>query len=259
MKKGLYIPSVRPESLYKLLNSIVELGVIKDWEIYIYLQCYSPDDYRYLMDNYGHLISGVLQSPKRVAPYIARCELMRVYPSDIYCINDDDAVMMDKVNYNTPIQFLLNNKDSGMISTNWVRVNTKKMMARKRYEDKFLKQNLVNTGGGLLFRHDVADKILEKPIKAYLYDDIQLSLNSYISGYKNYRYLGSIIEHNAVMNGGIKTLYKEQEMCLLDGRLVNMKPTTQIYDHVNNNYHMPTSSNLTEKAHKLHKQNNANI
>jgi len=253
MRKGLYIPSVRPQSLYKLLNSIQTLEVIKDWNIYVYLQCYSYSDHAYLMNNYGHMISGSIVSSKRVAPYVARCELMKAYPSDIYCMNDDDAIMMDKVNYEAPVEFLLENRNAGMISTNWVRVNTEKMMARKRYEHKFLKQNLVNTGGGLIFRHDVADSVLGKVIKPYLYDDIMLSLNAYISGYKNYRYLGSIIEHNAVMNGGIKTLYKEQEMCLLDERLIDMHPTTEIYPHKNNNYHMPTSKNLTEKAHKLHK------
>lgn len=257
MKKGFYVPSVRPKSLFKLLKSIRQLNVIQDWDIYLYLQCYSNDERDKLRGEYGDMIEGMLITNERVAPYVARRELMNHFPSDIYCLNDDDAVMLNMVNYETPVQFLLENRLAGMISTNWVRVNTEKMMARKRYEDVFVKQKLVNTGGGLIFRNDILKNFREDEIQPYLYDDIAFALQSYILGYDNYRYLGSIIEHNAVMKGGIKTLYKEREMCLLPEDLIEMKPTTDIYPHKNNNYHMPTQRDLTQLAHRLHRENNA--
>jgi len=259
MVKALCIPSVRPDSLRKFLRSIVQLNILQDWQIYIYFQCYTEEERMDIYNLYGHIISGDIVSSNRVAPYIARCNLMDVFEADIYCMNDDDAIFMNLVDYQTPIYKILNDPKCGMISTNWVRVNTPKMMARKRYEKEFKTQNIVNTGGGLLFSKRVRDAILKLPIKAYLYDDIMLSLNAYISGFKNYRYLGSIIEHNAVMNGGIKTLYKRQKMELLPAQLINMKKTTDIYPHANNNYHMPTSSDLTEVAKNLHKTNYENL
>ena len=260
MRKSIYIPTVRPDSLNRFFKSVVELNLLQDWNFFFYFQCYTKQNIRELFSKYGHLISGYLESDKRVAPYVARCELMKTYKSDIYCVNDDDAVLMNLLDYNTPVQKILQDHKCGMISTNWVRVNTPKMMAQKRYEREFKKQNLINTGGGLLFSDKVLKtSILNQPILPYLYDDIALSLNAYVGGWNNYRYLGSIIEHNAVMNGGIKTLYKERSMQLLDSRFIDMKKTTSIYPHENNNYHMPTSKNITEYAHKLHKENSIKI
>jgi hypothetical protein len=259
MIKVLCIPTVRPESLKKLLSSIVELNILQDWKIYIYFQCYTEEEIKSIYSLYGDIINGDYTSPYRIAPYIARCRLMENVKADIFCVNDDDAVFMNLVDYETPIQKILQDPKCGMISTNWVRVNTPKMMARKRYEKEFKSQNIVNTGGGLLFSDKVRDAVLKKPIKAYLFDDIMLSLNAYISGYKNYRYLGSIIEHNAVMNGGIRTLYKEQKMELLPDKYINMKKTKSIYPYENNNYHMPTAKDLTEKAKYLHNINYENI
>lgn len=259
MKKALCIPSVRPDSLRKLLSSIVKLNILQDWQVYIYFQCYTEEEKKSIYNSFGHIISGDYSVDHRVAPYIARCNLMEIFEADIYCMNDDDAIFMNLVDYETPIHKILQDPKCGMISTNWVRVNTPKMMARKRYEKEFKTQNIVNTGGGLLFSKRVRDAVLKLPIKAYLYDDIMLSLNAYISGFKNYRYLGSIIEHNAVMNGGIKTLYKRQKMELLPAELITMKKTTEIYPHANNNYHMPTARDLTNRAKKLHTINYENL
>ena len=259
MTKALCIPSVRPASLRKLLSSIVELNILRDWKIHVYFQCYTDEERTSIWDSFGHILSGEIVSDCRVPPYIARCRLLETVDADIFCMNDDDAVFMDLFDYETPIQKIDQDPKCGMVSTNWVRVNTPKMMARKRYEKEFKTQSIVNTGGGLLFSDKVKKAVLRKPIEAYLYDDIMLSLNAYISGFKNYRYLGSIIEHNAVMKGGIKTLYKEQNMSLLPSEYINMKKTTSIYPHDNNNYHMPVSGALTDRAKSLHKINYAKL
>lgn len=259
MNKALCIPSVRFNSLDKLLWSIKNLDILKDWNIYVYFQSYSDKDLDSIFKNHSDIINDHIISENRIAPYIARCELMKRFDADIYCMNDDDAVFMNMVNYETPCYKILSNSKIGMISTNWVRVNTPKMMAKKRYENKYISQKIVNTGGGLLFSRKVAEIILKSEIKAYLYDDIMLSLNAYVNGYKNYRYLGSIVEHNAVMKGGIKTLYKEKQMELLPKDLISMKKTTSIYPYDNNNYHMPTSRDLTQLADNMHKINYENI
>ena len=259
MKKSIYITSVRPKLLTRLLRSVKEQNALPGWNVYLFLQCYTKDEYFDLSNEFKDLISDVILSDVRVEPYVARTSLIAKFQSDIYCIWDDDMVMMPMLNYNTIVDFLRENIHAGMVSGNWVRANTAKMMSRKRYEDKFVNQKIVYTGGGLLFRHDVAQSILSFPIKGYLYDDVQLSLNAYISGYENYRYLGSVIEHNIVSQGGIKTLYKERSMVLLDDTLITLTPCTSIYEHQSNNFYMPQSKDLTPLAHQLHNQNKVTI
>ena len=127
-------------------------------------------------------------------------------------------------------------------------------MKMKKISDSYKKQRIVFTGGGMLFAKKIRNVLISKPQTDWLFDDVQFSLDSYTSGYMNYRYMGSIIEHNVIVKGGIKTLFNERQMTLNDQTLIHLKKGSEKYDY-DNCYYMPTDSNITEVSHNLHKYN----
>jgi hypothetical protein len=237
----------------RFIQSFYKYGYNKEWSIVVQTQCYSNEDINLIKQVDIENKMTIEISNERIAPYIGKVNLLKKYYSDIYCTMDDDCNFLSETKIDNAINFCLK-KDVGIISCNWIRFNTEKMMSKKTIEHKFIKQKIVFTGGGMLFKREVANKIVSYKIDKWLFDDVQFSINSYINGYENYRYLGSITEHNIVTKGGIKTLYNETQMKLNDKRLIKLETAKNSYKF-ENSYYMPRDSNLTDIANKLHIQN----
>jgi len=254
MIKTMIITSVRPNLMNRFVDSFYERGMdSKGWRIALMTQGYSSEEINELkLRDVGYCIN-MISSDVRVPPYIAKSTLIENNPSDIYCCLDDDCVLLDTVDYETPIEFVMQ-RNVGIVSCNWVRFNTDKMLSHKKISNEYKKQKIVFTGGGMLFSKKVADVITNKPKINWLFDDVQFSIDSYTAGFVNYRYLGSVIEHNVITKGGIKTLFNEMQMTLNDTKYIDLKSGPAKYNF-KNSYYMPRDSALTEYSHKLHKEN----
>lgn len=132
------------------------------------------------------------------------------------------------------------------------------MMSKKNIKDEYKKQKIVFTGGGMLFSKKVAEVIINKPKINWLFDDVQFSIDSYTAGFLNYRYLGSVIEHNIVTKGGIKTLFNQTQMTVNDPKYISLNKSKDQYEY-ENSYYMPRDSALTDYSNNLHKKNNEDL
>tara|TARA_R110000796_G_scaffold9655_2_gene32922 strand:+ start:8303 stop:9085 length:783 start_codon:yes stop_codon:yes gene_type:complete len=258
MKKTMIITSVRPSLMGRFIDSFNEREMSKKgWGIALMTQEYTPEELQTTLQKDVTNSINVISSDHRIPPYIAKATLIENNPSDIYCCLDDDCVLLETVDYETPIQFVQQDY-VGIVSCNWVRFNTPKMMAKKNIVNEYKKQKIVFTGGGMLFSEKVGNIISMKPRVNWLFDDVQFSIDSYTSGFVNYRYLGSVIEHNIVTKGGIKTLYNETQMTVNDPKYITLIKSKDQYQF-KNSYYMPRDSALTQYSNNLHKDINENI
>ena len=258
MKKTIIITSVRPALMSKFMDSFNKRQMNeKGWSIGLMTQGYSPNELQSLLEKDVKKCLNVISSNKRIPPYIAKSTLIEKNPSDIYCSLDDDCVLLETVDYETPLEFV-QQKTTGIVSCNWVRFNTPKMMSKKNIVNEYKKQKIVFTGGGMLFSNKIGKVISNKPKINWLFDDVQFSIDSYTSGYNNYRYLGSVIEHNIVTKGGIKTLYNETQMTVNDPKYITLEKSKDQYKF-KNSYYMPRDSALTLYSNNLHKEKYENI
>lgn len=229
----------------------------KGWRIALMTQNYSTSELKSIKLKDATSSIDVISSNERIPPYIAKSTLLNAFPSDVYCCLDDDCVLLETVNYESPLSFIMQ-KDVGIVSCNWIRFNTPKMMSKKNIKDEYKKQKIVFTGGGMLFSKKVAEVIINKPKINWLFDDVQFSIDSYTAGFLNYRYLGSVIEHNIVTKGGIKTLFNQTQMTVNDPKYISLNKSKDQYEY-ENSYYMPRDSALTDYSNNLHKKNNEDL
>jgi len=123
-------------------------------------------------------------------------------------------------------------------------------------QDKFIKQPIVFTGGGLLFKNEHVPLLLQN-IQPWFADDFHMSLTTYLNGYLNYRYLGSLALHRIQTKGGLLTIFQTDNTLIHpDPRYVRLHPCAPLYkDAPNNNFFYPMSKDLTDASHALHQQN----
>lgn len=171
-----------------------------------------------------------------------------------YFINlDDDMTLCYKTSYTPIFEFLDQNKGIGLVSGNW-RKSLKMINDTIKLKDKpFKKQNIVYTGGGLVYRKNIARLILDKCTQDYLMDDVEWSINCYINGYENYRYLNSFLEHRVCSKNGRITIYKGQKKVFNNELYFNLRKMQKDVGY--ESYCIPMDKDLTEYAHKLHKEN----
>jgi hypothetical protein len=224
------------------------------WDIALMAQKYSPEELQELREKDRSALCKIMPTEQLIAPYIAKNTLLEMHPADAYCSLDDDCVILEQTNYEPVIHFI-QDPLVGLVSTNWVRFNKPSFMAKKTIEDKYMQQKIVYTGGGMLFGQGVAKILINKPRTDWLFDNVQYSLDIYTAGYTNFRYLGSVTEHNIVIGGGKKRLLNDRQMIPNDSNLVVMKRGTVSKYKYDNEYYMPNDSNLTVLSHAMHKRN----
>lgn len=254
MKKTMIITSVRPKLMFRFLQSFKEQKMQeKGWDIALMAQCYNGEELEQLTQQDLINSSQLVKVDSLTAPYIAKNRLIELYPADVYCSLDDDCVLLKETNYEPVVEFV-RQPLVGLVSCNWVRFNKPSFMEKKTIADSYIKQKIVYTGGGMLFDGKVREVLINKPQKDWLFDNVQYSVDVYTAGLINYRYLGSVAEHNIIVGGGKKRLLNERQMVLNDPSFVDLKKSPKRKYKYENEYFMPDERSLTALSHAMHKK-----
>ena len=259
MTKTFLIATVRDrtEGLQSLLLSLQMYR--KDWRFVIVAQSYSAADREWLYELIDKLKidADVVFVETGIGPGRAKRLGLSRFKSDIWVSLDDDMeAIPGKTDYESMIGILQSKPEIGLLSANWAK--TLKQAEEKSLSDKLIKQPIVYTGGGMMFRDDVAQTLLsEMPDEPWLFDNVAWSLAVYVSGYENYRYLGSVAIHRICTKGGRKTWVEQGTRVLPDQSLITVRPAfnNKREMEIGNCWCICTSKDLAEKAKKLHKAN----
>ncbi len=252
MKRTFLIASTgdRLEGLLNLLESL-EWHFEKGWNVCVVCQGYTKEDVNTIECAVGE--HGIVYSfDKLIGAHSAKVYGLSHYDSDVWCSLDDDMFAIPQTDYESAATLLDENKYIGFISCNWAR--TKELADKKVPEHSVVKQKLTFTGGGMLFRDDVAEIIRHIPNEQYEFDDCLWAMYAYINGYVNFRYFGSVAVHRICTKGGRRTWIKEHKDRVLpppEYLRVRRGKDKEGY----NQYLICTDSDLTELSHELHKEN----
>lgn len=257
MKKTFLICSLggRLQNLMKLISS---LSGYESWHIVLVLQKYPQTDQAIVSEHLRRLFPdrhSIIVTDEMTGPHLARCMALDKFVSDIWCILDDDMFAVDGyTHYDNMADILMQNKHIGILSSNWRK--TIGMLEKVSLSEKMQKQNIVYTGGGMMLRQDVANIIKAIPRTQYLFDNPLWSIYSYVSGYENYRYMGSAAVHEICTKGGRRKWIKESD------KVKSLPPCEWIRTRKGkgekggfDEYLICDSGDITEKAHQLHKEN----
>lgn len=239
----------RKDGLCRLIISLTPF-INSGWKISAVCQGYSEKDIKdikALIGNNGK----VFTVDNLIGAHSAKMIALNNSQSDVWCSLDDDMFAISKTDYDKIADVIFNNKSIGFISGNWAR--SLKQAENKDIKDELVPQKLVFTGGGLLFRNDVADIIRNIPNEQYLFDDCLWAMYAYINGYNNYRYRGSIAVHQICSKGGRRTWMEKSksERILPPEKYLRVRKGSSEDGY--NQYLICNDSDLTELAHQLHK------
>lgn len=258
MKKLFLLPTVRYDLMKKLVDSWKACPLLADWKWAVTFQEYTHVQRGRIAEVLGDALVYERGYDFRASPYLTRSEIYKHVRSEfeVFCSIDDDMQFIpQKTDFAKAVEKCLL-PDVGVVSCNWVRFDTPALWARVRQEEKFLKQPLVNMSGGMVYSGKVIDAVFQYPLKPYIFCDIQLALVSYLQGYENYRYLGSVLVHSVMVKDGLKKLYAQRDMDIPDERFLGVIPASSpTYKGTTNNWYMPKSSQLTLEAHIVHELN----
>jgi hypothetical protein len=196
--------------------------------------------------------------PERLGCSGARIQLLKhiSYLDYQFYINlDDDIILTEHTKYMSAIN-KCKEPTTGFVLTNWAR-NEKLMLAKvPKMQEKFVKQALVYNGGGMVYNRNIA-KIMETlEIRKTTFDN-EWALTSYLLGYNNYRYLGSLAIHKICAKGGMRKFMEEEEHILTQIEYINYRYGTS--KQKGWNVCIPLDSDLNKLAHQIHKINNENL
>jgi len=247
--KTFVLPTVkdREESLRILLSSITAHA--KNWDICICAQGYKQGA---LDKEYPN--AKILCFPDKQGCFGARKRILEKFEYDVYCNIDDDMELTENFCLDKAADLVLSDKWSGFISGNWARTrNQCNDKAMVMYKNKpFIKQNVVHTGGGMVYSKRIVPYLLELPDNLG-YEDAEMSGYIYSKGFDNYRYMHSLLVHRVVTKGGLQQWRKESEAADPMTELFKYEPEKKVRYKRNNCFLEPTAASLTKKAKELHR------
>lgn len=247
--KTIILPTVRPQLFCRFLDSLDHMS---GWDVCIGFQCYTKDDYK-LIESHRNFprITHMLHYQKRSPLFPLRVDMIEKWGNyDYWCSADDDIAFTQLTNTQSILD-KFEEPSVGMISGNWAK--TESMLHRSQFEDTFILQPIIFTGGGLFFSKSVVEYLINFPRRPYLFDDVQFSLISYLYGFDNYRYLGSLAVHGVQQKGGLRVLYDTIALEPNPPQWITLTPlSTNSIKKEENNYHIPTSHDITLKAKEMH-------
>lgn len=249
MRKTFIIASTgdRSDGLKSLLISLTPFFA-RGWKAVVVCQSYEKENLKEIKSILGNC-GVIFNFKKMIGAHSAKVFALNNYSSNVWCSLDDDMLAIEKTDYDKISDILISNPNIGFISGNWAR--TKKQADAKMPVEELILQKLVYTGGGLLFRDDVANIIRNIPNEQYLFDDCLWSMYAYVNGYDNYRYKGSVAIHKICTVGGRKTWLKEQKNRVLPPEELLCARRSKDAE----GYFICTDSDLTELAKELHRRN----
>lgn len=251
------VPSARPDGMMELLDSIVETG--QDWKVYVAAHEWPEDRLPELRRH--PVVHRVDEGPRQIV-WPERVRMMREERASVYMQLDDDMLALPSTKWDAMARYLLRNRHMGTITGNWAQYESmlpKKLAKMPRELDVIKKQPITNTAGGHMCRADVVALMWSTrrcPVGPYQFDDVQLGLVAYINGFTNARYLSSVCMHRILGAGGLKEVFKVDTGLIRNPvELITPRKSKPVYKNEAANYLMPSSRDLTQLAHNLHKMN----
>lgn len=241
--------SDRVNDLNNLITSIMKQKKFDDYDINLIYQDYlnNKEDIKY-KERY----TNIFYSKTKLGCHGARVTLLNLIDInnyDIFINLDDDMELVEQTDYEVSIQKAME-ENVGFVLTNWAR--SEKLLLDKipKMKDKFEKQVMVYQGGGMVYSRKIAQIMKELPKTHAMFDDIWC-ISSYVNGYDNYRYLGSLAIHRVCAKGGMRAYMKEKQPPLLSSRFINYR-----YGGKNNEEVLiPNDSDINYFAKELHRSN----
>lgn len=245
MRKLFIIVSVsdRVEQLNNLVDSIIE-NKFDDYGIALYLQ--DPENRAGEIRN-GWRYSYIFTTDKKEGCHAARVHLLRRVKADVYINLDDDMLLTRYTRYDGAIAKAFE-RGTGFVLTNWARTEKQMLDKVPKMREKFIPQIMCYQGGGMVYTDKIAELMRGLPAEPFRYDDLW-SLTSYINGYTNYAYKGSLAIHMVCTKGGMKTWMAEAEPPYACARFINYRKIK------NGVYAIGLDSDVNEYARELHKKN----
>lgn len=253
MKKFLLLACTgdRPELLDACLISIKEH--LSDWELVLVGQGFGttqrmryrqsmPDAHMIFFDKLMGMHNAKVQGLKLIAS---------IDPEHVVVSIDDDMQFIPQTHLSKMAEYA-RLPDYGLVSGNWVRSEKQIPAKIDKMSEKIIFQHVVYTGGGLAFSEKITQIILGLGEADFISDNAEWSLATFLAGYRNARYMGSLAIHRIMSKGGRRAYVANERRRL---------PDEQYMLHVRskeqgpNAYHIGQSSDLTEAAHAMHKQN----
>ena len=235
--------SDRVEQLNSLIESILKFRKFDEYDICLCYQDYlgNADKIKY-KDRYAH----IFVKPEKMGCNGARVYLLQQIKYDVYINLDDDMELIEQTNYEKAIEKALQ-PDVGFVLTDWCRARSMLQKKLDNMSDTFHKQIMVYQGGGMVYTEKNAALIRELPVEKTMFDDIWC-ITTYINGYTNYRYRGSVALHFVCGKGGMRLFMKEENPKLAAEPYIN-------YRHGEKEWLIPMDSDINDYARMLHKIN----
>lgn len=124
---------------------------------------------------------------------------------DFYIIVDDDMEFLGKEDYDTAMAFANETDDCGLCCTNCYR--TMRYYESAVPEKIFKKDNVQWIAGGVVIKKSIRNLLVKEiDLKPYSYDGF--CIVTYIHGYTNYNYMGSVVLHKAGRKNGFEYVRK---------------------------------------------------
>lgn len=245
MKKTFIIVSVsdRVPQLNDLVQSIIDNG-FDDYDIALYLQDYANRESEIAnRERYEH----IFVVPEKEGCHAARVHLLRRVKSDIYINLDDDMLLTKYTRYDGAIAKALQ-PGTGFVLTNWARTEQLLMKKVPKMAEKYIPQIMCYQGGGMVYSEKIAEIMRSLPADKFRYDDLW-SISSYINGYTNFAYKGSLAIHMICTKGGMRTFMAEENPPYACARYINYRKIK------NGVFAIGLDGDVNEYARELHKKN----
>ena len=246
-----------------LLNMLVSARrYIGPWEFVIVAQHYTASQQRYVLDKCaalfgdqaGHIHFDFM--PDYMGCFGSKMYGMKNHDSDIWLSMDDDMLILPQTNFDRMADIYAADRSLGMISGAYCRFPGKTKTHIRRMRDKLVPEPILGTWGGLMFGRELGDLFVsERYGRDIQHDDLEWSMLSYVNGYENARYLGSLIVHMVGSKGGFRLYAKGMGAHELpDPSLIRVEFRENDLDNPNAMVYVG-SLDLLPRAHELHRHN----
>ena len=237
------------EHLLREFIASAKISKYKDCDFYLYFQKTGAEE----PDFDRSFFRDIIWSSSRDGVCLPRMRLLEKYPDyDFWIIVDDDVEFLGLENFEPMMKFLQVTPDAGIVVG--THKNNKKYYEKAVQQKRMEVKNISFIEGGAVISRKIRDLLLrEIPMERIAYDGY--SIITYVHGYTNYKYFGSVVLHKAT-NGNLGWVYVKRHESEFDGffdKYICMRP-----DHMAKagELSLPDDElDLTPKARELHRRN----
>lgn len=194
----------------------------------------------------------------KLGPHSARVRVLHANRADLYLSLDDDMVFLPESQFGAMEAKALEASTGFVAASNSTNASQAARHMPKLFAPVFREQRLVCTGGGLMFRDEVAQLVRDLPDRQYLFDDVEWPLAAYMKGHTNYRFFGSWAIHKAGRAGGRNGWFQQRAKVLPDARFIRLRHDPSIKNPrlaEENRVAFPADADVTPEAQQLHTTN----